>query len=165
MGSQMNGLQQAAEQAASKENLIQTAESVLENTSENIQRIRQLVSCAASDALVESDLDKLQLEIDELQADTQRELDTATFNGKQLFRPSGETTYNFQVGANIDEIQSVRIAVDPTAINDNLNSIVVNKNANVDTSGLLGTADSLLENLSEAKALLGAQQNSLQKST
>lgn len=163
MSSQTNGLHQAAEQAASKENLIQTVEGVLENAGEKAQRIRQLVEYAASDTLNESDRDKLQLEINELRDDTLGELDTATFNGEKLFGPSGENTFNFQVGANADKTQSVRIALDTTAINDNLKSIVVNKNANVDDiSGPLDTADSLLEKLAEARALLGAQQNSIQ---
>ncbi|KAJ5201702.1 uncharacterized protein N7498_006365 [Penicillium cinerascens] len=107
MRSQINYFQQAAEQAASRENLMQAAEGVLENVSEKIQRIRNLVNRAAPLARVKSDRDELQLEIDELRTDTQRELDTATFNDKQLFDPSGETTFNFQAGANADEIKNV----------------------------------------------------------
>lgn len=157
MTSQVEGLEQAASNAGSAEELVQTVEGVLENITAKTQRIRQLVSQAANDIMTEPDNDKIQLELNELVADINYELDTAEYNGEKLFNGSGETSFDFQVGEGQGQLKSVTVALDSADIIDKLNSITVNKT--VDTSQIteVDAVDNLLGDLEGARAKIAGQ--------
>ncbi|CAI7616799.1 unnamed protein product [Penicillium pancosmium] len=144
--------------------LVQTVEGTLENIANRVMRVRQIVSQSASNVLTKSDRNKLQLEVDELVTDIQHEIDTAQFRGEKLFDSCGETTFKFKSGSNSGQVKIIRVCLDISVIKDKLESIVLEKTGDAMDDSSLEEMDQVINNLSEAKAILAAQQNSLQES-
>ncbi len=93
MTTQINGYNQAVRNANDGVSLMQTAESALDETTGNIQRIRDLALQASSDSLSEDDKASLQLEVKQLLNEINRVNDTTTFGGRSLFQRAGSSEY------------------------------------------------------------------------
>ena len=93
MTTQINGFTQAVRNANDGVSLLQTAESALEETTNNIQRIRDLALQASSDTLSDDDRVSLQREVDQLLDEINRVNDTTQFAGKALFTKAGSSDY------------------------------------------------------------------------
>lgn len=108
MTSQIRGLNQAARNANDGISLAQTAEGALQESTNILQRMRELAVQSANDTNTSSDRSSLQAEVSQLQAELDRIGDTTTFNGQRLLDGSfaGAT---FQVGANAGETISFGI--------------------------------------------------------
>lgn len=99
MTSQIRGLNQAARNANDGISLAQTAEGALQETTNLLQRMRELAVQSANDTNSQSDRDSLHAEVTQLKAELNRIAGTTEFNGKKLL--DGTMTNNsFQVGAN-----------------------------------------------------------------
>ncbi|KAF9894996.1 hypothetical protein FE257_004620 [Aspergillus nanangensis] len=159
MTSQINGLQQAAANAEAADNLAQTVEGHLENITNKVTRTRSLMSQAANDMMTGLDLQKIQLEIDELAHDIKKESSHASYDGNRLFDSSGENNsdFRFQIGG--AQTGAVQIPLDATVMNERLGSLRVADAAGV--SHQLDGVDQVLDSLNSARAILGDQQNSL----
>ena len=81
---QINGLNQAARNAADGISLAQTAEGALQETTNNLQRIRELAVQAANATNSPADRQALQAEVDQLISEIDRVANTANFNGVKL---------------------------------------------------------------------------------
>jgi flagellin len=81
---QIKGFTQATSNAQDAINLIATAESGLDQTSQILQRIRELSIQAANDTLVNSDRGKIQEEINQLRVELTRIAETTEFNTRTL---------------------------------------------------------------------------------
>jgi flagellin len=103
---QINGLNQAARNAADGISLAQTAEGALQEVTSNLQRIRELAVQSANATNSGSDRSALQLEASQLLAEIDRVATTSNFNGVSLLNGSF-TSQAFQVGANAGETVSV----------------------------------------------------------
>ena len=103
---QINGLNQAARNAADGISLAQTAEGALQEVTNNLQRIRELAVQSANATNSGSDRSALQLEASQLLAEIDRVATAANFNGVSLLNGSF-TSQVFQVGANAGETVSV----------------------------------------------------------
>ena len=103
---QINGLNQAARNAADGISLAQTAEGALQEVTNNLQRIRELAVQSANATNSGSDRAALQLEASQLLAEIDRVATAANFNGVSLLNGSF-TSQAFQVGANAGETVSV----------------------------------------------------------
>ncbi|HEY9839883.1 MAG: flagellin [Candidatus Sericytochromatia bacterium] len=84
MRTQIRGFGQAIANAQDAGNLIATAESGLDQTSQILQRIRELSIQSASDTLVNSDRKKIQVEIDQLLGELDKIAETTEFNTRPL---------------------------------------------------------------------------------
>ncbi len=106
MTSQIRGLNQAARNANDGISLAQTAEGALQETTNILQRMRELSVQSANDTNTESDRNSLQAEVSQLQAEMNRIAETTQFNGKNLLDGTmvGAT---FQVGANAGINQTI----------------------------------------------------------
>jgi len=109
MTSQIRGLNQASRNANDGISLAQTAEGALQETTNILQRMRELAVQSANDTNTSSDRSSLQAEVSQLQSEIDRIAGTTTFNGQRLLDGSFSAA-TFQVGANAGETISFGIA-------------------------------------------------------
>lgn len=102
MTSQIRGLNQAVRNSNDGISLAQTAEGALQETTNALQRIRELSVQAANDTNTAEDRGSIQLEIDQLVSEIDRIAEATTFNNKNILNGSSGT-FKFQVGANANE--------------------------------------------------------------
>ena len=108
MTAQIRGLNQAVRNANDGISLAQTAEGALQESTNILQRMRELAVQSANDTNSDSDRAALQAEVTQLQAELDRIAQTTEFNGKRILDGSfsGAT---FQVGANAGQTISFGI--------------------------------------------------------
>ena len=110
--SQVNGLNQAVDNANNAISIAQTAEGALQESTNILQRMRTLSVQAANGSNSDDDMESLNLEFESLTAELTRIADTTTFGGGStaitLLDGSAGTngTLSFQVGANSNETVS-----------------------------------------------------------
>ena len=108
MTSQIRGLNQAARNANDGISMAQTAEGALQETTNMLQRIRELAIQSANDTNSASDRASLQAEVNQLQQEISRIAETTTFNEQNVLDGSLNDA-QFQVGANANETISFSI--------------------------------------------------------
>lgn len=106
--SQVNGLNVAVRNANDGISLAQTAEGALQQSTNLLQRMRDLSLQAANGSNDAVDRSALQKEVGALQNELSRISDTTTFGGRKLLDGSFGAT-SFQVGANSNETIDVSI--------------------------------------------------------
>jgi flagellin len=102
MTSQIRGLNQAARNANDGISMAQTAEGALQETTNILQRMRELAIQSANDTNSASDRASLQAEVNQLQQEMTRIASSTSFNNRNVL----DGTLNnaqFQVGANANE--------------------------------------------------------------
>jgi len=109
MTAQIRGLNQAARNANDGISLAQTAEGALGESTNILQRMRELAVQSANDTNTASDRSSLQAETAQLQSELNRIAETTSFNGKSLLDGTMGGA-KFQVGANADQVISFSIA-------------------------------------------------------
>ena len=108
MTSQIRGLDQAARNANDGISLAQTAEGALQESTNILQRIRELSIQSANDTNSASDRSALQAESSQLLSELTRIAQTTTFNGRGLLDGTFSSA-QFQVGANANQTISFNI--------------------------------------------------------
>lgn len=108
MTSQIRGLNQAARNSNDGISLAQTAEGALQETTNILQRMRELAIQSANDTNSASDRASLQAEVNQLQLEMTRIATSTSFNGKNVLDGT-LTNAQFQVGANSNETISFSI--------------------------------------------------------
>ena len=106
--SQVNGLNVAARNASDGISLAQTAEGALQQTTNVLQRMRDLALQSANGSNGASERKALNEEVSQLQNELERISNTTTFGGKKLLDGSFGTAA-FQVGAAANETISVTL--------------------------------------------------------
>ncbi len=109
MTSQIRGLNQAVRNANDAISLTQTAEGAMQESTNILQRMRELAIQSANDTNSDSDRANIQKEVSQLQQELNRISDTTTFNGKNILDGSF-TSGKFHVGAFADETINVSIS-------------------------------------------------------
>jgi flagellin len=106
--SQIRGLNQAVRNSNDGISMAQTAEGALNETTNILQRIRELAVQSANDTNNDADRASIQAEVDQLISELDRIADTTTFNGNKLLDGSflGK---DLQLGANVGETLSVSL--------------------------------------------------------
>jgi len=102
MTSQVRGLNQAARNANDGISLAQTAEGALQETTNLLQRMRELSVQSANDTNSVSDRKSIQDEVQQLQSEINRIAETTAFNGKNLLDGSFGNAV-FHVGAEANQ--------------------------------------------------------------
>ncbi|MFI8479426.1 flagellin [Pseudomonas sp. NPDC078700] len=108
LGSQISGLGVAVRNANDGISLAQTAEGALQQSTNILQRMRDLSLQAANGSNDSTDRSALQKEVGALQNELNRISETTTFGGRKLLDGSFGATA-FQVGANANETINVSI--------------------------------------------------------
>jgi flagellin len=146
MTSQINGLDQASRNANDGISLAQTAEGALQETTNILQRMRELAVQSANDTNTQSDRDSLNSEVTQLQSEITRIAQTTQFNGQTLLDGT-MTDATFQVGANAGVDQTISFSIDSAKASDlsSIGSVISATNgtpvsgAAVTSGGLSGT--------------------------
>ncbi len=120
MTSQIRGLNQAARNANDGISLAQTAEGALQESTNLLQRMRELAVQSANDTNTASDRKSLNDEVVQLKAELDRIAETTEFNGRKVIDGS-LTDAIFQVGANAGENQTIKFSIE-SALGEDLSS-------------------------------------------
>ena len=108
MTSQVRGLDQAIRNANDGVSMIQTAEGALQESTNILQRMRELSVQSANGIYSDSDRKTLQAEVKQLQSELTRIAETTTFNGQNLLDGSLGTK-SLQVGS--QQNQTIDISI------------------------------------------------------
>ena len=109
MTSQITGLNQAVRNSNDGISLAQTAEGALQESTNILQRMRELAVQSANDTNSASDRQSLQAEVNQLKQELSRIAESTTFNGKKLLDGSMSNA-QFQVGADANQTISFGIS-------------------------------------------------------
>jgi len=146
--SQIKGLNQAVRNANDAISLSQTAESSLSETTNLLQRLRELSVQSANATNSQSDRSALQSEVSQVVAEIDRIANTAEFNGIKLLN-GNFSNKAFQVGANANQTVSVSVN---SAKTDALGAV---NSATFSVQQVQGTG--AIANTGSATALVAAQ--------
>lgn len=130
---QINGLNVAVRNANDGISMAQTAEGALQESTNILQRMRDLAVQSSNATNTTVDRKAIQEEVVQLQSELNRIADTTTFGGQNLLDGSFGSK-NFQVGA--DANQTIGLAIN-SAQTDDLGSA----RADLDTGNKMGTSD------------------------
>lgn len=162
MTSQINGLNQAVRNANDGISVAQTAEGAMQETTNMLQRMRELVVQADNGINNEDDLAAIQEEIAEISAEIDRIANTTQFSGTNLL--TGDYDATFLVGANGGEDEQVTITIG----NMNAETLGVEtddidvEDAAFDSEAALTAIDEAIQTVGSQRSELGAIQNRLQ---
>jgi flagellin len=130
---QIRGLNQAVRNANDGISLAQTAESALDELTNNLQRIRELGVQAANSTNSSSDRAALDQEVQQRLAEVNRIATQTSFNGQKVLDGSFGAA-QFQVGANVGETISVNLTTGVRA--DQMGQIATDTGTAVSSSAL-----------------------------
>ena len=106
--SQVNGLAVAQRNANDGISMAQTAEGAMSESTNILQRMRELALQSANGSNSKEDRDSLQKEVSALQTELTRIAETTSFGGQQLLDGSFGTK-SFQIGANANETINISL--------------------------------------------------------
>jgi len=175
MRAQIRGLNQAATNAQNGISFIQTTEGYLQETTDIVQRIRELAVQSSNGIYSDEDRMQIQVEVSSLIAEVDRIASTAQFNGMNMLtgrfaRATGENSVTgsmwLHVGANMDQRTEVYIGT-MSAMALGLRSVgdesIMSLETPSDSNRAIGTLDEALKKINKQRADLGAYQNRLEK--
>ena len=174
MRAQIRGLNQASTNASNGISFIQVAEAYLQETTDIMQRIRELAVQASNGIYSAEDRMQIQVEVSQLVAEVDRIASSAQFNGMNLLtgrfaREDGENSITgsmwFHIGANMD--QRIRVYIGTmTAHALGVRDLSDNRTMTIETAEeanhSIGTIDEALKKINKQRADLGAYQNRLE---
>lgn len=163
MTAQVKGMNQAARNANDGISLAQTAEGAMQETTNILQRMRELSVQAANDTNTADDRKSIGDELSDLQSELTRIADATEFNGQKLINGSG-TEMTFQVGANAGAANTIKIDLSASGMNMtasglNVASGTVSVSTRGDASAAIAAIDTALKQVGEGRSKLGAVQN------
>ncbi|MBF0367960.1 MAG: flagellin FliC [Magnetococcales bacterium] len=157
MTAQIRGTNQAVRNANDAISLMQVAEGALDETSNALQRIRELAVQAANDTYIDSDRNDMQDEVNQLLSEIDRIATTTEFNDTLLL--SGFTGKDFHVGA--DAGQTIQVSIDnattASLISNGGSDVIVSNQQSANAT--ITRIDNALDSVSDIRAGLGALQN------
>ncbi|EMB37004.1 flagellin [Treponema denticola] len=174
MRSQIRGLNQASANASNGINFIQVAEAFLQETTDIMQRIRELAVQASNGIYSAEDRMQIQVEVSQLVAEVDRIASSAQFNGMNMLtgrfaRETGENVVTgsmwFHIGANMDQRMRVYIGT-MSAAALGIRDIGDEKIMTIETADAanrsIGTIDEGLKKINKQRADPGGYQNRME---
>lgn len=174
MRSQIRGLNQASTNAKNGISFIQTTEGYLQETTDIIQRIRELAIQSSNGIYSDEDRMMIQVEVSSLIAEVDRIASTAQFNGMNMLtgrfaRPTGENNVTasmwLHIGANMDQRTQVYIgtmSASALGLRNVGNEEIMSLASSDEANRAIGTLDEALKKINKQRADLGAYQNRLE---
>ena len=164
MRSQINGLNQAVNNANDAIGLIQTAEGAMTETHSMLQRMKTLSTQAANGTYTKTARDNIKAEIDALNKEITRIATTTEFNGEKPLSPDTKKkgkNLTFFIGASADASNAMTVAqMTMTAAALTIDQIAVDNTTNAFKA--MKSIDAAIEKVSTYRATLGAAQNRLE---
>jgi flagellin len=175
MRAQIRGLNQANRNTQNAINFIQTTEGYLNETTDILQRIRELSVQSANGIYTDEDRTYIQVEVSQLVAEVDRIASSAQFNGLNMLtgryaqNSVSNETMLFHVGANMDQRMTAYVGTMTAQAlglrsaqgTDEIMSLSTPDSANV----AIGTIDNALKLVNKQRADLGAYQNRLEETS
>ncbi|MDA3956491.1 flagellin [Oceanispirochaeta sp.] len=174
MRSQIRGLNQASRNASDGISFIQTSEGYLQESTDIIQRVRELAVQASNGIYTAEDRMQIQVEVSQLVDELDRVASHAQFNGMNMLtgRFASDNGFNtvtssmwFHIGANMDQREQVYIGT-MTAEALGLRGLGSGEIMSISTpeqsNRNIGVLDSALKTVNKQRADLGAYQNRLE---
>jgi flagellin len=174
MRAQIRGLNQASSNAQNGISFIQTTEGYLQETTDIMQRVRELAVQSSNGIYTDEDRMQIQVEVSQLVSEVDRIASQAQFNGMNMLtgryaRASGENTVTgsmwFHVGANMDQRVQVFVGT-MTASALGLREVgseqVISLAAPDSANRAIGTVDEALKKINKQRADLGGYQNRME---
>ena len=169
MRSQIRGLNQAERNIQNGVSFIQTTEGYLSETTDILQRVRELAVQSANGIYTDEDRMQIQVEVSQLVAEVDRIASQAQFNGMNMLTgafardSAAGRVMQFQIGANVDQNEQVFIGtmtaqalgLTGTQGSDERISISTPDAANM----TIATLDNAMKSVNRQRADLGAYQN------
>ncbi len=174
MRSQIRGLNQASQNASNGISFIQTTEGYLQETTDIMQRIRELAVQSSNGIYSEEDRMQIQVEISALVSEVDRIASSAQFNGMNMLtgrfaRPTGENVVTgsmwFHIGANMDQRMQIYIGtMSSTAlgIREIGSETKLSLSTPEEANRAIGVIDEGLKKINKQRADLGAYQNRME---
>ena len=171
MRSQIRGLNRASKNIGDGISFIQVAEGYLQETTDVLQRIRELAVQSANGIWDDSARMQIAVEVSQLVAEVDRIASSAQFNGMNLltgrFSRESNTVMQFQIGANAD--QSIRAYIGTMTASalglkgmQGEESNVISVGSLDEANMTLATIDNALKNVNKQRADLGAYTNRME---
>ena len=167
MRSQIRGLNQASRNIQNGVPFIQTTEGYLQETTDILQRIRELSVQSANGIYSSEDRMQIQVEVSQLVSEIDRIASQAQFNGMNMltgrFAQASNEVMQFQIGANMDQNARVFIgtmtasALGLKGIQGQDDQITISDPEQANAT--LGAVDNALLTVTKQRADLGAYQN------
>ncbi|MCQ2594303.1 MAG: flagellin [Treponemataceae bacterium] len=174
MRAQIRGLNRASANASDGISFIQTTEGYLNETTEILQRLRELSVQSANGIYTAEDRMQIQVEVSQLVAEVDRIASQAQFNGMNLLtgrfaRATGENAVTasmwFHIGANMDQRIKVYIGTmtaSALGVREIGSEAVLSLETPDDANRAINTLDEALKKVNKQRADLGAYQNRLE---
>lgn len=176
MRSQIRGLNQASANAQNGISFIQVAEAYLQETTDVMQRIRELSVQSSNGIYTAEDRLYIQVEVSQLVAEVDRIASHAQFNGMNMLtgrfaRETGENAVTasmwFHIGANMDQRVRAYIGTMTAAalgVRDVGDESIIRIDTPETANRAIGTLDEAIKKINKQRADLGAYQNRLEMS-
>ena len=167
MRSQIRGLNQASKNIMNGVSFIQTTEGYLTETTDILQRIRELAVQSANGIYSDEDRMQIQVEVSQLVSEVDRIASQAQFNGMNMltgrFAQEGGSIMQLYIGPNMHQntriyigtMSALALGLKGETSSDDQISIAAPDLANM----AIGTIDEALKNVTKQRADLGAYQN------
>ncbi|ULQ59761.1 flagellin [Brucepastera parasyntrophica] len=174
MRSQIRGLNQASQNASNGISFIQATEGYLQETTDILQRIRELAVQASNGIYSAEDRMQIQVEVSQLVAEVDRIASAAQFNGMNMLtgRFAIETGENvvtasmwFHIGANMDQRMRVFIGTMTAAalgVRNIADESIMDIQTADEANRSIGTIDAALKIVNKQRADLGGYQNRME---
>ena len=174
MRSQIRGLNKASQNAQNGISFIQTTEGYLQETTDIVQRIRELAVQSSNGIYSDEDRMQIQVEVSALVAEVDRIASQAQFNGMNMLtgrfaQAEGENSVSgsmwFHIGANMDQRVQVFIGTMTAAalgMKDVAGEEILSLSTPETANRTIGTLDESLKKINKQRADLGAYQNRLE---
>lgn len=167
MRSQIRGLNQASKNIQNGVSFIQTTEGYLQETTDILQRVRELAVQSANGIYSDEDRMQIQVEVSQLVAEVDRIASQAQFNGMNMltgrFANGTDNVMQFQIGANMDQNTRVYIGTMSAQALGLKGAQGGDDQISIETPDLanavLGSVDAALTTVNKQRADLGAYQN------
>ena len=171
MRSQIRGLNQASRNIGDAVSFIQVSEGYLAETTDILQRIRELAVQSANGIFSDEDRAQVAVEVSQLVAEVDRIASSAQFNGMNLltgrFSRDSDIVMQFQIGANVDQnIRAYIGTMTATALGlkgmQGEEANIISIGSPDEANQTLSIIDEALKNVNKQRADLGAYQNRME---
>jgi flagellin len=161
LGAQISSYNQAVRNANDALNVVQTADSSLNETQNILTRLRELASQSASSGVSNTERGYIQNEVDGLISEVDRIANATEYNGVSLLNSAAALTFQVGIRNVAANDQIVVTTASATATTLGINTLSLSSLTGAQQA--LGSIDSALQSVSSTRATLGAQANRFDK--
>ena len=163
LNAQSRGMEVAMRNTGDSISLLQTAEGAFNETTDILQRMKDLATQAANDTNSAADRTSIQAEFDELSKEITNIYNNTKFAGTNLFTTKFTAAVSFQIGASAAETMSFDISTELGTLNTSLNTTVpgLSLASAATANAAITTLEGALDGVGSIRAKFGATINRL----